>query len=185
MKKIFALITILGLLSFGCSENNSIVNPVDNNTEDISLAKRVHVSPDGLTFSKEIDGRRGGIIVIKTTIDGSTPFKTRVILQIPRRAFEGKKTISLTFNPNSPTIEFGPAMSEFGMEKFKKAFRLSVRFENQWFEDDNGELKFVYFNDDGSTEDVKSRKVGFTRNNNYIFVRNARLEHFSRYGFTK
>jgi len=185
MKKIFVLITILGLLSFACSENNSIVNSIDNNTEDISLAKRVHVSPDGLTFSKEIDGKKGGIIVINTTIDGSTPFKTRAILQIPRKAFKGKKTISLTFDPNNPAIEFGPGMNQFGMDKFKKPFRFSVRFENQWFEDDNGELIFVYFNDNGSLEDVKSSKVGYTKNKNYIFVRNARLEHFSRYGFTK
>jgi len=227
MRKIIALITMLGLLSFACSENDSIVSPNGNYTEDISLAKKgVIVSPNGLTFSKEIDGKKGGKIDFNATIDGPTPFKVEASLKIPQKAFKGKIVISLTFNPDSPTVEFGPEMSEFEIDEFKELLKLSLKIQNKWFKDDNRELRFVYFNDDGSLEDVIYSKIGFTnyfrfhtdgflgeveskkgssgdlnsnkvglsktdkkkkkdKDKDWMFVKNARLEHFSRYGFTK
>ena len=167
MKRFILVIALFSFISFGCSENDSIVNQ-PYNADQISLDKKI---ADDLTFTQLINGDKGGKIVIK-----SNAIKLR--LTVPRGAYSGDKLITVTLDPESSTIAFGPDTPEF-----EKALILDVKMANIWY---NGEsLKFAYFADSGDVEEVASNSVGYEQNKNWVFVKGAQLEHFSRYGFTK
>ena len=167
MKRFILVIALFSFISFGCSENDSIVNQ-PYNADQISLDKKI---ADDLTFTQLINGDKGGKIVIK-----SNAIKLR--LTVPKGAYEGSKLITVNLNPESPIITFGPATP-----KFNKALILDVKMANTWF--DGESLKFAYFSDNGDVEEVASNSVGYEQNKNWVFVKGAQLEHFSRYGFTK
>jgi len=170
MKRFILVIALFSFISFGCSENDSIVNQ-PYNADQISLDKKI---ADDLTFTQLINGDKGGKIVINT----NTPFATKLKLTVPKGAYEGSKLITVNLNPDSPIITFGPATP-----KFIKVLILDVKMANIWY---NGEsLKFAYLGENGVVEEVISNSVGYEQNKNWVFVKGAQLEHFSRYGFTK
>lgn len=178
MKKLIILIFLTGLIAWGCSENSNIVDPI-NNVEQGSLDKKKGTySPDGLSYTKRIIGARGGTICMRANINPDTRLISTVKLIIPRKAFKGKMDITVSLVEGLPVIDFGPETPHF-----RKPLRLFLKLENLWFEGED--IDFVYFADDGSKEKVKSRRVGYSWNKNFVFVNRAKITHFSRYGFSR
>ena len=190
------LLSLSLVFIFGCSENSSINEPndqittsveqsatADSDIDPLSLSKKKHdhtPNPKDLTVTKEIDGKKGGIISLKVSMDGKKGTKSEVKLRIPKNAFDGKKDISITLVPGSPVVQFGPP----GME-FDKDLDLDVKLENFWF-DKKDKLDFAYLDNLGNTiHAVKYQSVKFSRNKNFVHVKKAEIGHFSRYGFTR
>jgi hypothetical protein len=183
MKKYLVIIALLSLFVIGCSEQASINSPAASNSAEpnwIALPKAdgMQVNTD-YTVSKTIDGSKGGSLSNsvsysgfwgKVTITGSITF--------PKGAFGGKKEITMT-NDNLTTVtKFGPSMD------FIKDALYNLKFTGldlSWL--DVSTLKFAYLAADGSVQYAVNDGIFVDTKTGTLEVRNARIPHFSRYGF--
>lgn len=180
----FIILLVVGLTA--CTENSDFITQ-DSGFDNQSLEKKhkdKNIDPpeDYYTASKVIDGKKGGKITLKVSMDPSTGQKSEVKLDIPRGAFEGEQEISFYITPNEPCIVFSP----HGLE-FKKELQLDLKLENFWFDKkDNKDLNFVYADDLGNIlEQVEYDKLKLDHNKNFVQVKGAKIPHFSRYVFMR
>jgi hypothetical protein len=182
MKKILLLLTLLGLTFLGCSENfNDTIVSGANTTENPTLSK---IEDEELYTSQLIDGKKGGKIILdETYINGEgRVINVFVKLKIPRNAFEGTREIAMLPNPDDATIQFFPHMTFNKVVKLKYVITgLDLRAMGYT----HGNHDFAFFSDDGDTQIIQSRKSHVNLNQNKIKVRNAKLHHFSRYGWIR
>ncbi len=180
MKKLFLSIALAGLLLAGCTNQNSLVGPEPVSQQQapakqfVPMPQNTHLSVEGsVTVSKEIDGSRGGFVVLLKRVDDITVFAT---LYVPRGAFEGTENISITVN-NDGTVEFGPN----GLE-FKKDLRFDYFIQGLELQD--SEYVFGFLGNDGSIQTlVDYAHISVNHRLGILSVRNAKISHFSRYGF--
>ncbi len=185
MKNLLTVITILLVSLTACTENSDFITQ-DSSYDTQSLDKKhKNKGKDGpeqdyYTASKVIDGKEGGKITLKVSMDKSTGQKSQVTLKIPKGAFEGEQEISFSITPHEPCIIFSP----HGLE-FKKKVKLDLKLENFWFDKkDKKDIDFVYGDDDGNIlEEVEYDKIKFDHNKNFVQVKKAEIWHFSRYYF--
>jgi hypothetical protein len=184
MKKLLTIITLLLVGFAACTENADLITQ-DSSLDRHSLSKKGKKDKndpvlDFYTASKEIDGKKGGKITLKVSMDKSTGQKSEVKLNIPKGAFEGTELISFTISPGSPDIVFSP----HGLV-FEKPVKLDLKLENFWFDKKDKEyLDFGYFDDNGNLkEDVEYDDIKFDGNKNYVKVKKALLSHYSRFKF--
>jgi len=163
---------------FGCKETNNLVDQ-ESSYEQQSLAKKDKDLDKGIyTTSEKIDGKKGGTVTLKVSMDKSSGTKSEVKLDIPKGAFEGTEDISISIFPDSPVVEFSP----HGLI-FEKELELDVKLENFWFGEED-QLDFVYLGEN-ENEPVEYESLSYNYNKNYIKVKKAMIGHFSRYGFVK
>ena len=180
MKKVVLLVLFLGFSFWGCSENSSVTEPVsvqhqrtilkvDNS--QMQLLKRTEVS-------KNINGESGGVVFINIASEDEE-FGAMGWLYFPRNSFEGEKTISATMLDGLAALDFQPSGSVFD-----KPARLTLKFKglNINSEDD---IDFQYINENGNFETVDYRRLIVNARAGWVIVVGAKLNHFSRYGFTK
>ena len=190
MRNIFRnllFVLVFSSLGFwGCSDSLT-TEPQDSvsieQTNGSDLAKWPSF-PSEISVTKTINGERGGMIVLaglyKTT-KGET-ITVAGTLFIPPHAFEGTKEITITTDKELPALHFSPGMT------FKIPLYLNLTFVG--FDLRNLGLfpwntKFKYIGDDGRTEDVANDGVNVNLNRSSLGVQRARIEHFSRFGFTR
>jgi len=185
MKKYISLIVLLSLFVIGCSEQSSINAPVNNlNTNEpnwiaLPQAEGLSVNKD-FSSSKYISGRNGGIISLnesyysrqlgRVTIEVETEF--------PRYSFWGDKYITMVVDDATCTATFSPHM----------VFRKDVIF-NATFTGVNldkvspSNVKFAYLAEDGSVEYAENDGITVDKSRGKLVIKNAKIPHFSRYGF--
>ena len=96
-----------------------------------------------------------------------------------RNSFEGKKEITIKTDKEYAALDFYPE----GIDLSKPA-RLTVLFKGIDLDDDN-DIDFQYIDEIGNLAPVDYRKLIVYKELGWIIVVDARLSHFSRYGFTK
>ena len=186
MKKLITLSLFSFLLFFGCNQDSEILTPVEeSSSQDYSLIS-LPTPTGGLSietiysFSKEVSGEQGGIFYNGFSYQGG-PFGTVTVnsrLNFPANSFSGYETITKTYNTDFATMEYGPSMS------FNVPVLCGLRFYGLDLSGvDPNMVKFVYIANDGTIEDVEYESISINVASGYLYVKNAQLNHFSRYGF--
>jgi hypothetical protein len=194
MKQISTILLTVAVLFWGCEpSNDQIVNVPDNisspalflnvNCELIPLPEKSPLWIDSLlTMSKEIDGSVGGKMLMQKYYisDTGDSIFIKVDLTIPAGAFNGNKLISMTVDSEYAVVHFSPEMI------FVDTLRLFQAFEGLNLEEyPTGTIDFVYVNTNGTVELIKKNGMQVVVPQGIVRVQNAKLLHFSRYGWIK
>jgi hypothetical protein len=183
--KFLLVITIFAAMIFaGCSKQNTVVGPQQQQTVKNEWIKFGHSSSlsteNSYTASKSIDGSKGGSISLVQSYknsDGNWALVTAT-LNIPAGAFTGTQLISYTVNTDCAGVQFFPSPSTFS-----KTLSFDIIFTGVDISGyDPTHLGFAYL--DGS-QVLPARFVYTNANiaNGLLVVLGAQITHFSRYGW--
>ena len=183
--KILAVL-ILSLTLVSCSDS-IMNNPETVQIENTSLSKtgkKLENDNPPTTVTKRINGKNGGVINLTGTYIG---LDLRIItvnatLTIPPAAFEGTKDITLTADYQTPGIIGEPSM-EFDIPLTLDLLYIGVDLIALQFNQTN--VFFAYLGDDGTVKPCKYEGIDLNLLTSLLGVRKAKLEHFSRYGFSR
>ena len=165
------------------------ISPVKNNNHSYPLIKLspkegVSIETD-FSVTKTIDGDKGGMLKIKESYVGEEGqvVKIDVKLKIRKHSYSGDVDITMTVNAVYATIKFTPHM----------VFNTPVELKASFKGIDLGELyitkggyDFVFIDDNGNIEMVEHDGVDVKEWKGEIKLhKNAYLNHFSRYAFTR
>ena len=190
---LFVLVVAFVLL-IGCDTSNDLsVNYAENNFakssiclpryEQIPLPSKSPLWMDSVfTMSQLIDGSVGGRMIMEKyyiSEDGDSVIM-KADLIIPAKAFKGTETIRMTIDDNYAAVHFYPEMV------FADTLRLFQSFEGLHLENyDTRTIDFVFVRDNGSIELIKKNGVQIVVPQGIVRVQNAKLLHFSRYGWIR
>lgn len=185
MKKLTVLFFLSALVFFGCSDQSSILDPVQEssttnwiNLTSGSLAKSSNSVQDVdiELVSKWIDAEKGGSIRFNYKEDG---LKISGKLKIKKNS-ASQDELPITIGVAGTDIVFGPTMD------FAPAANFSITFKGVDLSGiDEENVKFVYIDTGGVTQVVDCRKIIVNKGRGMIGVVGAKITHFSRYGFTR
>jgi hypothetical protein len=193
------MLSILILLSFAllfsaCQEENSIVSPdMDLTQNSLSKAESQSsiepaycITPTLTKVSKTLtfSGTTGGTVFFSYTFSDKSAVEATLTLD--KGSFYGTKTFTITFDELSKTVDLNPHGTIFIIPahltlRFKYLNRLDPIFSIY-----SKDPCFYYIPDNGTapikiTYDRVVREI----NSGSLFVFNARLPHFSRFGFCR
>lgn len=193
--KFLSIILLAAALFWGGCEpsNDQVVNVPDNisssalflnvNCELVPLPQKSPLWNDSiLTMSKEIDGSVGGKMLMQKyyIADTGDSIFIKADLTIPAGAFNGTKIISMTVDSEYAVIHFSPEMV------FADTLRLFQAFEGLRLEEyPTGTIDFVYVSSNGTVELIKKNGIQIVVPQGIVRVQNAKLLHFSRYGWIR
>ena len=185
MKK-FATITLMVFtLLLGCTPDANITSPDESVTKPQAQLIKLPAMKSGLkietdlTRSKYINGYNGGSFIEQfefQCVTGNVIINSQ--LNFPAGAFSGGKTITQTFDTETASLEFGPAM------QFNIPVKYTLTVSGLDLTGINPEtLDFVYVAQNGSITGVEYDSITMDVATGTLKVTNAKLNHFSRYGF--
>lgn len=185
MKKLISIAAVLLVLFVGCSKDVSINSPVQEQVTEEFVTRTV---PEGLgvnatyTVSKVIDGSKGGMIYYGDLMQAQSGNTQQVYAAcyFPAGAFVGTKTITMTLDTKTCTGTFEPAMTFDKPVSFSALFtgvKLSSTTQSQY--------TFVYYDKSGNKYEMSSSYLYFDPVKGVLGILNAKLLHFSRYGFIR
>ncbi|MFZ1281356.1 MAG: hypothetical protein WAR59_10995 [Ignavibacteriaceae bacterium] len=184
MKKFIPPILMIFALMFGCSPDADVLSPDDSIKSTLQLIKLPAMKSDlsieaNLTRSKYINGTYGGTFTESFEFQSTNGIVSIVSqLVFPANSFSGGKTITQTFDTETASLEFGPAML------FNVPVRYTLTVSGLDLTGINPEtLNFVYVAQDGSITGVVHEGITMNVATGTLKVTNAQLNHFSRYGF--
>ena len=182
MKKVLLFLSIFAFGIWGCSENTNLTGPekIDSQQTILKTTSNSSAMLTKTTASKTINGDFGGLIPLNLeSEDEETGAKGW--LYLPRNSFDGEKTISVTVVDGLAALDFEPSGTSFELPA-----HLTVQFNGVEFDDDDtDDIDFQFIASDGSLVPVEYRKLIVNKKYGWVIVIDAKLEHFSRYGFTK
>jgi len=178
MKQLFLLCFLVGITILSCSDNidNSLVSSQINT--DIT-------SPGQLSLSKIVDGVIGDEIILTKTFNDIAGNEINVYarLRILDNSFPGTVAITIIPNVEDLSVQFFPEMT------FNRDVRLDLVFTGIDLEKfgytTTGTYDFAFFADSGDIELIESDISQVNIPQNKISVQNAKLNHFSRYGWIR
>lgn len=186
MKKLLLLLTFLGLIIAGCSDssNNPVsIKPSQKNL--IPLPEKSSLSVETqFSISKTINGEEGGSINL---VRFYFSFRGKLVfvfahLEIPKNAFSGFKTITLTTDDQFAAINFDPHIV------FNTPLNLTLSYTGLDLSQMNlnsTNVGFDYFDDSGNSYPVENEGINVNLFHGSLSVINAKIHHFSRYGFSR
>ncbi len=193
MKFISTILLLVSLLLGGCDNSSDLLLNIfednakssfskPNGYELIPLPEKSPLWLDSVfTLSKVIDGSVGGRIILEKYYISATGDSVIMEgdLRIPAGAFEGTKTISITVDDEYANMHFYPEMV------FQKTIKLSQRFESIELNNFLSEtIDFGFISDEGLIELIDNTET-ISIEDGIVGARNAKLLHFSRYGWIK
>jgi len=178
---IFLFVTILFLL--GCDQVAEINAPQEQilNKQLVSLPNPTGLVVEDLhTEYKDINGNNGGWFSEEFTYQGGPSGNVyfQSTLHFYANSFSGTQTITQTFNTETAAITFGPSM-QFNVPV---DYTLTITGLDLTGVNPNT-LDFVYIDVNGNMYSVQKEYVTMDLSNGMLKVKNAKLNHFSRYGF--
>jgi hypothetical protein len=178
MKKLFLLCLLVGITFLSCSDN--IDNPIVSSHSDT-----IHTSQGQLFAAKIIDGEIGDELILNETFNDIAGNEINVYahLRILENSFPGTVTITMIPNVEDLSIQLFPEMT------FNRSVRLDLSFSGINLEEfgytTTGTYDFAHFANNGDTELIESDISQVNIPQNKISVQNAKLNHFSRYGWIR
>ena len=186
MKKLFLTIAVAALFMFGCQDENSLVQPVQNqikqNTAQKTWLKLTDksgnaVETDYFQKNKSINGSKGDKFDIKFNFNNGVTVNGNLV--VPQNAFKGKMNISVNVNSSEATATFYPSPYTFNYP-----LSYTVEYHNLDLSGINpSTIDFYYLAEDGSLQKANYDSIEVDIETGYLKVVNAQLPHFSRYGF--
>ena len=182
-------IITLGLLSFlfliGCEQELDLTSqktPLSASSSEkqwITLSDNSILSIENTFYISwyNVDGKRGW----NKTFDYTFPGGIRIYgdLDCPKNAYDGKMTIALKLNDLASTSDFTPTPFTFNIP-----LEYTITYEGLDLTGVNpADVDFYYIAPNGSMVKAVYDNLKVDIPNGSLFVLNARLPHFSRYGF--
>ncbi len=183
MKKILITLAIAALFMFGCQDQNSVVEPVKQKVQQpktekhwIAFSDNQKSSIEGTrTWFQAIDGDVGGLF--KDTKNLSPTVSAYVEIWVPQGAYSGTKIISATLSSETLTASFGPSPTTFNTPIYYTVEYFGVDLSGI----NKDDIDFYYVAEDGSLQ--KAEYAELYVEDDWLCVVDAKLPHFSRYGF--
>ena len=181
--------TLIGLAFIGCSQlDNNITEPeiysLPKTTEFLNITPNASLT-ETIVASAQIDGAIGGQITIQQDIIDSTGRVINIYanLVVPIGAYQGIKTISMEVDWKNASVDFNPSMQFDNSLTF--GFMLTNLPLAQMGYRHGDSVKFVYIDPSGNTFPILSKEVSMNYYWGRLRVNNAKIQHFSRYGFVR
>lgn len=182
---ILIFLIVLGILRCADSDN-SVIQANDSETvSNLAINPTVVYTEQGLTLSKLIDGKKGGSIYLDTTFvnpDGDSIELNLNLLFLPG-SFNEVKEITVVPEFNTASVKFLPEMT-FLKPAFLDLSYKGINLTQLGF-NSNSKVDFVYLADDGSIEYLLKDECKINWNKSQVYVKKAKLPHFSRYSFVR
>jgi len=185
MKKFVTLMLMVFTLLLGCTPDANVISPDESVTKPQAQLIKLPAMKSGLkietdlTRSKYINGYNGGMFAETfefQSVTGNVMIYSKLVF--PAGAFSGGKTITQTFDTETASLEFGPAM------QFNIPVNYTLTVSGLDLTGINLEtLDFVYVAQNGSITGVEYDSITMDTATGTLKVTNAKLHHFSRYGF--
>ncbi len=186
MKNLLTLSLLSFLLFFGCNQESEILTPVEESSNQDYTLISLPTPSGGLSietiysFTMEISGEQGGTFYNYFSYEGGI-FGNVIVLStlvFPANSFSGNIDITKTHNTDYATMEYGPSMS------FNGPVLCTLLFYGIDLTGVNPEtVRFVYINNNGTVVDCEYESLIVNVESGLLYVKNAQLNHFSRYGF--
>ena len=184
MKKTILLFLLLGITFLGCNDN--LDNTSVSSLTGINKLNNPKLSADAHFFaSKIIDGEIGGELVLDRTFINAEGrlINVHARLRVLEGSYQGSINISMLANDEDVSIQLFPEM------KFYRSVRLDLIYTGVDLialgYTTSGDVDFAYLADNGDVELIENDLSRVTISQNKISVRNAKLYHFSRYGWIR
>ena len=178
--KIIISLAILVSLFVGCTDQSTLVSP-DQSVQEPNWIKIPASETSGLqlntdwTISKYIIGSQGGFIEYGVT-SGNISIHSRI--DFSSGSFSGRRLISKTLSVLNTSVEFAPSLV------FYSDVHYNVTYSGLNLNGiDLSKIKFAYIGADGSIQIAEHEGITFNTATGRLSVKNARIPHFSRYGF--
>ena len=180
MKKLLTLSLFSFLIFFGCNENldNTIVStPTPTSSEKIIDSQ--------LYASELIDGEIGGWLILNERYINGEGRQISVYgrVRILPGSYQGVINIEMFLNTEDISIQLYPEMT------FARDVRLDLWYSGVGLQaigyTSSGDVDFVYFDDKGDIEIIENNNSTVDLRKDKIQVNNAKLYHFSRYGWIR
>ena len=181
MKKLLILSILSILLLFGCNQESEITSPTTSSVEKqwITLSNNSELSIEE-TFTKlkrNADGSKGWNITFDHTY--SNGVRTYGDLDCPKNAYDGKKTISFTLNGDLTTTDFNPSPFTFNIP-----VEYTITYEGLDLTGVNpADVDFYYVDPSGALVKAEYTSLEVNIGLGRLVILDAKLPHFSRYGF--
>jgi len=183
MKQLISFLFITLLLILGCDQVTDVNAPPEQilNKQLVRLPTPTGLGVEDLhTEYKDINGTYGGwfneYFQYSSGQNGTVNFQST--LHFYSNSFTGTQTISQTFNTETAAITFGPSM------QFNVAVDYTLTITGLDLTGVNpATLDFVYIDANGNMYAVQKEYVTMDLSTSMLKVKNAKLNHFSRYGF--
>ena len=183
MKNLFSLFIIVVLFIFsGCWPESSVAPDYSANSDNQFLKLTNNSSSLSIesiiSDSKIIDGNKGGKLKLK---DKTGDIEIKAELDIPKNAFEGSVLISAFVDNQSTSIDLFPTPFAFN-----KSLELTLEYDGvdlSGYSED--EIDFYYLSAEGNLVKAEYDELKVNVSKGELKVKNAKIPHFSRYGFTK
>jgi hypothetical protein len=184
LKKIIVILILVAITFLGCSDNldNTIIS---SPTEAEKLTNPQLSTNPHLYASKLIDGEIGGELILdRTFINGEgREINVYAQLRVLEGSYHGTINIAMLANDEDVSIQLFPEM------KFSRTVRLDLVYTGIDLKalgyTTTGNVDFAYFADNGDSELIENDLSHVNIPQNQISVRNAKLLHFSRYGWVR
>lgn len=190
----FVLI-IFSFLLLSCESNEDSVLSADNLTKvspapgssklKYDFGHDLVDLDDVLITNKEIDGTIGGTITLDTLLTNlnGNPVRIQAELVFEPNSFTGTKNIIISADPSTGSIKFLPSII------FNQPAKLNLNFKGinlaRLGFDSNTKADFVYISDNGTVELIQKNECKIKWNSKELYVKSAKLQHFSRYIFVR
>ncbi len=184
MNKTTKLLLIPILFLFGCEQGIDISNPPPETGHQyklIKLPRPKNLSVEDLhTESKDINGDYGGWFSEGFSYYGGPSGTVSFLstLHFYAGSFSGTETITQTFNTETAAITFGPSM-QFNVPVYYTLTITGLDLTGV----DPTTLDFVFIDANGNMYPCEKESVTMDASTGMLKVKNAHLNHFSRYGF--
>lgn len=183
MKQFISFLFVTLLFILGCEQVTDVNSPPEQILNKTLIELPTPIGPgveDDYTQYKVIDGATGGWFTEDFTYaggpNGNVYFHST--LHFYANSFTGTQTISQTFNTETAAITFGPSM-QFNIPV---DYTLTITGLDLTGVNPNT-LDFVYIDANGNMYAVQKDYVIMDLSTGMLKVKNAKLNHFSRYGF--
>jgi hypothetical protein len=182
MKKILILSAVISLLLAGCMTDNMVTdNPVTQNNQKFTWLQvsdnSMHVEGEKV-IAKVINGNSGGRIVINELI-GNIGISGS--LTIPAGAYPGNQNISVSINDSWLYQVYNP--SPF---LFRNPLILDLKYTNVNLAGiDRDKVGFYFLSENGTYYKASYDSLIFELETGTIGIVNAKIPHFSRWGWAK
>lgn len=202
MKRLL-LIIILAIFAFGCAQESGLNDPYGSAPDQNQVtASRFDTPPanqpvqcfgENMDYFKShynrlvfMNGKTGGTINVKYTYPGGE--KLEATLRVEPGSYNGYKLFTIDFDLNNLSVELFPS------GEFLIPVHLNLKYKNvDWSKYagklnlDNPDFYYIPRNEDAGLEIVGYQFVKYTGKNgdNSLLVQDARLPHFSRFGFVR
>jgi hypothetical protein len=180
-KKLVVIFTIIAAIFIGCSEQTSVVDPIQDDSDSwLKMPAKGSLAVETIYLvEKEIVGSSGGVVQLQVQYPGG-PFgdvKINAEITFPPGAFQGTKNIGMVFDDEYVLTSFSPS-ANFDLPA---TFNLTVEGLNLDGVDVS-ELKFVYDNPAGEDVEMASSGIEINYGSGLLKVNNAVIPHFCKFG---